>query len=255
MKIQILPLAAIISIASAAEGNNWATYPSVAKTASINGLADRFYDQLPSCAQECYKKPTSSTPCPYWDTGCLCVIPTWINAVAACIAENCKGKDVASATDPAISACSAAGVWEPYLIINGAASTSLQEAAAAAATEAASSSKTSQPEKTSEATTEAQTSEKAESTAPATTAPPSSATETSAAETPAETSAAETSEAKQSEASKAPAHSESVSSAPAQSSQAGSHPDHASVSSFEGAAAGTFPAVVVGAAAGLAMLL
>ncbi|KGU35618.1 hypothetical protein MGM_00621, partial [Candida albicans P75063] len=36
-----------------AEDNPYTIYPSVAKTASINGFADRIYDQLPECAKPC----------------------------------------------------------------------------------------------------------------------------------------------------------------------------------------------------------
>ena len=56
-----------------AEDNPYTIYPSVAKTASINGFADRIYDQLPECAKPCMFQNTGVTPCPYWDTGC-CVL-------------------------------------------------------------------------------------------------------------------------------------------------------------------------------------
>lgn len=110
--------------------NPYATYPSVAHTASINGFADRIYGQLPQCAKSCVTRSTSSTPCPYWDTGCLCVMTPWANPVANCIAELCRGFDVVSATSLAISLCSSAGVWEPYWIIDESISTSLSIAAA-----------------------------------------------------------------------------------------------------------------------------
>ena len=38
------------------------------------------------------------TPCPYWDTGCLCIMPTFAGAIGSCIAEKCKGQDVVAAT-------------------------------------------------------------------------------------------------------------------------------------------------------------
>ena len=40
----------ITSAPSTPEDNPYTIYPSVAKTASINGFADRIYDQLPECA-------------------------------------------------------------------------------------------------------------------------------------------------------------------------------------------------------------
>lgn len=110
--------------------NGYETYPSVAHTASINGFADPIYAKLPACAHSCVERSTASTPCPYWDTGCLCVMAPWGNAVAACIAEKCKGGDVVTATSLAVSACSAAGVWSPYWIIAPSASSVLSVAAA-----------------------------------------------------------------------------------------------------------------------------
>ncbi|KAG2731018.1 hypothetical protein G9P44_006167 [Scheffersomyces stipitis] len=56
--------------------NPYTQYPSVPKTASINGFADRIYDDLPACAQPCMFQNTGITPCPYWDTGCSCVMPS-----------------------------------------------------------------------------------------------------------------------------------------------------------------------------------
>lgn len=92
---------------------NWATYPSVPKTASVNGFADPILPNLPACALDCVKLSTKNTPCPYWDTGCLCVMPQWSGLVAECIAKSCKASDVASATALAYSLCSRVGanVW------------------------------------------------------------------------------------------------------------------------------------------------
>lgn len=109
--------------------DQYTQYPSVAKTASINGFADRIYDQLPSCAQSCVHENTGSTPCPYWDTGCLCVMPQWSGVVAACIADNCKGDDVVKAESLATSICSSAGVWEPYWFMPASVSSALDAAA------------------------------------------------------------------------------------------------------------------------------
>ena len=102
----LILFAGIFSFVSA---SNWATYPSVPKTASINGFADPIYTKLPDCAQECVDIDTDNTPCPYWDTGCFCVMPQWSGEVAECFVSKCNGKDVASATSLAISLCSSVG--------------------------------------------------------------------------------------------------------------------------------------------------
>ena len=228
-----LSLLSIVSIFSAAgvtaipEGDNpYTIFPSVAKTASINGFADRIYDQLPECAKECVKQSTSSTPCPYWDTGCLCVMPQFAGAVGNCVAKNCKGKEVGSVESLATSICSSAGVWEPYWMIPSSVSDALAKAADAAA------------ETTAESTT-------AESTAAETTkAEETSAKETTAAETSkaAESSApAETSKAE--ETSKAAETTKAEESSVAQPSSSAA--DVASVS-VEAANAGNMPAVAIG---------
>ena len=82
----------ITSAPSTPEDNPYTIYPSVAKTASINGFADRIYDQLPECAKPCMFQNTGVTPCPYWDTGCLCIMPTFAGAIGSCIAGNVKDK-------------------------------------------------------------------------------------------------------------------------------------------------------------------
>ncbi|CUM57521.1 unnamed protein product [Debaryomyces tyrocola] len=116
-----------ISSTQAETKNQWATFPSVARTASINGFADNIYDSLPECARSCVEADTGSTPCPYWDTGCLCVMSNWSGPVAECIAEKCKGDNVDSATSLALSICSSAGVPSPYWFIPASISTELQE--------------------------------------------------------------------------------------------------------------------------------
>lgn len=244
-----LPLAAIIAtVAAADEGNQWATYPSVPKTATINGFADPVFDSLPECAQPCVKESVSSTPCPYWDTGCLCVMTTWSSKVTECYAENCSGADAQKAYDASVQVCKNAGVWEPYWIINDAASQAISSAAAKEATTEASSapatSSTPAQQTTDETTTEGEATS-------ATSAPARETGETTAEETTAE----ETAESTQAEASQPaasePAASEPVASQPAASSAAA----EPSVSSFEGAAQGVVPAAAVGVVAGIAMLL
>ena len=110
-----------------AEDNPYTIYPSVAKTASINGFADRIYDQLPECAKPCMFQNTGVTPCPYWDTGCLCVMPQFGGAIGDCVAKNCKGKEVDSVESLATSICSSAGVGEPYWMIPSSVSDALAD--------------------------------------------------------------------------------------------------------------------------------
>ncbi|KGU03962.1 hypothetical protein MEQ_04922, partial [Candida albicans P87] len=121
----------ITSAPSTPEDNPYTIYPSVAKTASINGFADRIYDQLPECAKPCMFQNTGVTPCPYWDTGCLCIMPTFAGAIGSCIAEKCKGQDVVAATSLGTSICSVAGVWDPYWMVPANVQSSLSAAATA----------------------------------------------------------------------------------------------------------------------------
>lgn len=99
----------VLFLSTIAMASNWDTYPSVSKTASINGFADPIYAKLPSCAQSCVQFDTGNTPCPYWDTGCFCVMPQWSGEVAECFAESCSGTDIDSATSLAKSLCSSVG--------------------------------------------------------------------------------------------------------------------------------------------------
>lgn len=153
---------------------NYDTYPSVAKTASINGFADPIYDQLPECAKECVEYDTDNTPCPNWDPGCLCYMPQWSGEVASCFAEKCSGDELKSATSLAYGICDKVGAskWE----MPSSVSKALSSAAEAKAT----------------ATSSAEEEEAdSSSAAPASSAPTSSAAQsTSAAETSEQTSAA-----------------------------------------------------------------
>lgn len=205
--------------------NNWSTYPSVAKTASINGFADRIYDLVPQCAQECLKESTGSTPCPYWDTGCLCIMPQFAGAIGNCVAENCQGQNVVQFESLATSICSSAGVWEPYWMPPASVTTALSTAAAAEAAE----------------TTPASTEEEKSSSAPAeTSAPETTAQESSAAESsaPAESSAAGSEEEKPSSAEE-----QTSSSAPAEGEGEGETSSEASVATVNGA---VIPGVAMG---------
>ncbi|KAM9918512.1 hypothetical protein OXX59_008606, partial [Metschnikowia pulcherrima] len=129
MRPHILSLATILATAATA---------NAAYTATINGFADAVYDYIPECAKSCVAQDTSTTVCPYWEMGCLCVWTPWSSSVSECVVENCAGSDVASFTSAAVSACSSYGVSSPYWKVNAAASSDL--AAAAAETTTASSS-------------------------------------------------------------------------------------------------------------------
>lgn len=85
------------------------TYPKVPKTATFNGFADPIIDKLPDCAKECVKEDTGSTPCPYWDTGCFCVMPQWAGPVNECFAKCENPDDVKLATLLAYSLCTSVG--------------------------------------------------------------------------------------------------------------------------------------------------
>lgn len=131
-----ITLVSLLALGQAAPAttNPYATYPTVAKTASINGFADPMINAgAPACAKPCLSKSTKVTPCPYWDTGCLCVIPTFADVVADCIAHSCKGSDVVKATSLAQSLCSKVGVPNPYWLINTSVSAELASAATATA--------------------------------------------------------------------------------------------------------------------------
>lgn len=121
---------AITTIIDTEAENPYATFPSVPRTASINGFADRIYDQLPECAKACMFESTGSTPCPYWDTGCLCVMPQFGGAIGQCVADNCQGDAIGSVEYLATSICSSAGVWDPYWFIPESVSEALASAAA-----------------------------------------------------------------------------------------------------------------------------
>ncbi|CUM62456.1 uncharacterized protein PRCAT00000006001 [Priceomyces carsonii] len=131
MAHQVFLSGVLLSLATKALADNYSTYPEVPKTASINGFADPIYAELPTCAQSCVEEDTGNTPCPYWDTGCLCVMLNWGNPVASCIADSCQGTDVSQATSLAYSICSSAGVGDPYWYLGSSYVTLLENAAAA----------------------------------------------------------------------------------------------------------------------------
>lgn len=134
LSVNLLATAVVGFYASSINAADYETYPTVAHTASINGFADKIYDRLPECAKPCVQQDTGNTPCPYWDPGCLCVMSNWGGEVAECIAENCEGSGVSTATSLATSVCSSAGVPSPYWYIPASASADLLQAAAAAST-------------------------------------------------------------------------------------------------------------------------
>ena len=199
LSLTLLSIASLSLVYAADEADAYTQYPSVPHTASINGFADRIYDQVPSCAQECLKQSTSNTPCPYWDTGCLCVMPQFGGAVGNCVAENCQGSDVGSFESLATSICSSAGVWEPYWMIPGSVSSALASAATAEVEATTTDEATTTAEETTEAeetttTAAEETTEAAETTTAAEETTEAAETTTAAEETTAEetTEAAET---------------------------------------------------------------
>ncbi|KGU25916.1 hypothetical protein MG7_03285 [Candida albicans P34048] len=234
--LSIVSIALAATVSATSDGTNaYTAYPSVAKTASINGFADKIYDQLPECAKECVKQSTSNTPCPYWDTGCLCVMPQFGGAIGDCVAKNCKGKEVDSVESLATSICSSAGVGEPYWMIPSSVSDALAKAANAA------SATTSVETATKSAAAELATT--SDTTIVASTSHESKVAETSVAQQTASTeksSTAETSRAK--ETSKAEESSKAEETSVAQSS---SSANVASVSA-ETANAGNMPVIAIG---------
>ncbi|GEQ69469.1 hypothetical protein JCM33374_g3141 [Metschnikowia sp. JCM 33374] len=234
----IIPIASLLALAQA----GYETYPSVAKTASINGFADKLYGNLPACAQQCVKQSTSSTPCPYWDAGCLCVMSNFGSAVANCIAQNCQGADVGSAESLATSVCSSAGVPSPYWYIDSGASSALGAAEA----------------KTVAATTTATSSAAATQTTSAAAAAATSSATTASSTQNAATTSATTSVTTPITTSSQPTTTAATSSAAAVSTvqtSAVSISAAPSVSSAYNAAAGVAPAAAAGLVAGVAMLL
>lgn len=111
---------ALALVANVFAVDQWSTYPSVPKTATYNGFADPIYDKLPECAKSCVTLSTRSTPCPYWDTGCLCVMPLWSGLVAECIIQGCRDEEIATATSLAYSLCDKVGasVWNMPLSVS-----------------------------------------------------------------------------------------------------------------------------------------
>ncbi|KAK6881435.1 Yeast-form wall Protein 1, partial [Candida tropicalis] len=66
-------------------------------------------------------------------------MPQFGGPIGKCIAEQCQGEEVVSATSLASSMCSSAGVWEPYWMIPSSVKDSLDYAATAVPTSEASS--------------------------------------------------------------------------------------------------------------------
>ena len=145
LSVNLLATAVVGFYASSINAADYETYPTVAHTASINGFADKIYDRLPECAKPCVQQDTGNTPCPYSDPGCLCVMSNWGGPVAECIAENCQGDNVVTATSLATSICSSAGVPSPFWFIPASASADLLEAAEATITDDVTSSSAAEP--------------------------------------------------------------------------------------------------------------
>uniref|UniRef100_A0A060TD41 ARAD1D04180p n=1 Tax=Blastobotrys adeninivorans TaxID=409370 RepID=A0A060TD41_BLAAD len=203
-------LSLTILLASGAFAQNWSTYPSVVKTATINGFADPVYSNVPSCAQQCLteNESTDSTPCPYWDTGCLCMMSQFEGPIAECVASACQGNDVAVFTNAATSVCSSAGVNSPYWYIPSSASGAL--AAAATATSEAPKTNPETPSAVASATTAAVASSTAASEVVSSSAPAESSTARSSTVDAVESSAVGTSVTESSAASSASSSSTAV---------------------------------------------
>lgn len=107
MKSTTFALSSLI-LATIASADDFATYPKVPKSYTINGFADPVYDAIPECAKECvsFKNPTI---CPTFDSGCFCVMPNWNALVAECLVNKCSGKDVVQATSAITSMCNRVG--------------------------------------------------------------------------------------------------------------------------------------------------
>lgn len=180
MKTSTFAATTLLSISVVlAEDNPYTQYPSVQKTATMNGFADPIFDKVPKCAQDCLTSniSTGNTPCPYWDTGCLCVMPQFGGPIAQCIADNCKGENVGVATQAAVDACSKAGVWEPYWMFPDSIKAALSSAAAntegaASATTTSSEAETTQEPKSTEVPAQTSTEPEASTSAPEVTSAP-----------------------------------------------------------------------------------
>ncbi|RKP28902.1 hypothetical protein METBISCDRAFT_5051, partial [Metschnikowia bicuspidata] len=123
----LVNLVAALVLTKIGAANNWKTYPAVPKTASINGFADPIKSALPACASDCADFSTDNTSCPYWDTGCLCMMPQWAGLVGGCFALACSGSDVVMATSLAHSLCNKVGA--NLFIMPASVSTALSKAA------------------------------------------------------------------------------------------------------------------------------
>jgi DNA polymerase sigma len=184
MKSTTFAISSLI-LATIASADDFATYPKVPKSYTINGFADPVYDAIPECAKECvsYKNPTI---CPTFDSGCFCVMPNWNALVAECLVNKCSGKDVVQATSAITSMCNRVGAntWA----MPASYSTALSNAAIKDVEAATTTSETTPKETTAETTKE-------ESAAKETTAETSkneSAAKETTAETKSESAAKET---------------------------------------------------------------
>lgn len=169
-------------LAATALAADFATFPKVPKTYTINGFADPVYDAIPECAKECvsFENPTI---CPTFDSGCFCVMTNWNALVAECLVKNCAGDDIVQATSAITSMCNRVGAntWampasysdalEQAAIKEVEVETTAEETVAAPT--AAETTPENTPEPTAEETTEQTT------PAPSTAAPVSDAEETS----------------------------------------------------------------------------
>lgn len=190
MKSTTFALSSLI-LATIASADNFATYPKVPKSYTINGFADPVYDAIPECAKECvsYKNPTI---CPTFDSGCFCVMPNWNALVAECLVNKCSGKDVVQATSAITSMCNRVGAntWA----MPASYSTALSKAAIKDVDAVTTTSETAAKETTAETTKKEESA--AKETTKETAAPKSTGAEHSGEHSGEHSSAAKTSESK-----------------------------------------------------------
>lgn len=115
----------LISLASAAFVNSaqpekrasmWSHYPKVERKFVFNGLADRLYNEVSPCVQQCLvDHKDAPNYCPKWDPGCHCVMEKFNNEWAGCVANKCHGKEVVNAEASVNKVCKDVGVDYPKL--------------------------------------------------------------------------------------------------------------------------------------------
>ncbi|CAI5759783.1 unnamed protein product [Candida verbasci] len=130
--------------------------------ADSNVFIDQTYDLMPSCAQPCVQQSTNQTYCASDAPNCYCFMLSVVDSVGDCIAENCSGQDVTSASSVATNYCTSKGLqWWISSDTQNRLDAAAQEPASSSSSESSSSetssSETSEP--TAESTTESSSTE------------------------------------------------------------------------------------------------